>query len=281
VTDTAHQTDFVAQVFDRAAPGYGQIRYFPPMGRRLVTFASLRRGARVLDLATGRGAVLFAAAERVGPEGRVVGVDLSDGMVRETRAVVRQRGLAHVEVLQMDAGRLEFPDASFDAVLCGFGLAFFPRLERTLAEVLRVLRPGGRLAVSTWGEEDPRWAWYDALLDAHQPPVPVRAQALDRSEALLTVLQAAGFSEAQTITTGFDWVCDEAEWWATQWAISGRARLEQMPPEVWARFRAEVDRRLRAMRGPQGLHCRLQAHLARAARPTALRRRVASPNQVA
>lgn len=122
---------------------------FAHFGRRLVDAAEIQPGQRVLDVASGRGAVLFPCAERVGQTGVVVGVDLADEMVRVTSAEATQkRTPAQLQV--MDAEQLDFADATFDRVLCGFGIMFFPDQPRALGEFRRVMKSGGRLAVSTW-----------------------------------------------------------------------------------------------------------------------------------
>lgn len=141
----------VAGIFHRASSTYGQIGpgFFAHFGHRLVVNAGLPLNARVLDVACGRGAVLFPAAEAVGPDGSVIGIDLAEGMVKETTHWAVKRGLSNVAIRQMDAEHLDFPDSSFDSVLCGFALFFFPQLERALAEFRRVLKPGGHIAVST------------------------------------------------------------------------------------------------------------------------------------
>src|SRR5687768_13477137 len=149
--------ELIAAVFARAASNYERIKYFWPLGQLLVKRAAISPGLSVLDIACGRGASLFPAAEAVGLTGRVVGVDISAPMAEQTETEIGRRGLLNVHARQMDAEHLEFPDASFDCVLCGFALGFFPRLEQALDEFVRVLKPGGRLATSTWGDEDPRW----------------------------------------------------------------------------------------------------------------------------
>ena len=122
---------------------------FAHFGRRLVDVADINAGARVLDIATGRGAVLFPAAGRVGAGGEVIGVDLADAMAHATSEEAARRGLkARVSV--MDAEELTFPDEVFDFVTCGFGIMFFPDQDRGLAQMRRVLKPGGCLAISTW-----------------------------------------------------------------------------------------------------------------------------------
>jgi len=107
---------------------------FAHFGRRLVDVADINAGARVLDIATGRGAVLFPAAERVGAGGEAIGVDLADAMAHATSEEAARRGLkARVSV--MDAEELTFPDEVFDFVICGFGIMFFPDQDRSLAQM--------------------------------------------------------------------------------------------------------------------------------------------------
>lgn len=134
----------IAEDYDMAGPGC-----FAHFGKRLVEAAGIEPGERVLDVATGRGAALFPAAERVGQRGEAIGIDLSEEMVRIAGEEADKRGLS-VRVQVMDAEQLDFPDASFDRALCGFGVMFFPRLDLALSEIYRVLKPGGRLAISTW-----------------------------------------------------------------------------------------------------------------------------------
>src|SRR5262245_61717223 len=156
----------VAAIYDRLAPDYDRIgpRLFSYFGERPVASAPVRPGATVLDVAAGRGAILFPAAARAGEQGRVVGVDLAEAMVRHTAAALHQRGLTQAEMRQMDAEALQFDDQSFDVVLCGFSLHHFPRPAQALAECYRVLRPGGTAAVSTWAERPALLAWLRAEL---------------------------------------------------------------------------------------------------------------------
>ena len=147
------QQEGIVGVFSRAAATYDRIGppFFAHFGQRLVERAHLTPGADVLDVAAGRGAVLFAAAQQVGPSGRVRGIDLSADMVRETLADIQRAGSQQVTMQQMDAEQLDFPAAAFDRVLCGFAVWFFPQPHRALHEFFRVLRPGGRVGLTTLG----------------------------------------------------------------------------------------------------------------------------------
>jgi SAM-dependent methyltransferase len=120
-----------------------------PWAPLLVDAAALARGERVLDVACGTGLVARIAAQRVGPAGRVVGVDLNPGMIAVARSLPAPIA-APIEWLERSALDLRLPDASFDAVLCQQGLQFFPDKLAALRQMRRVLVHSGRLALSVW-----------------------------------------------------------------------------------------------------------------------------------
>jgi len=167
--EIAEQKREMAGVFSRGAATYDQVGplFFSHFGRRLVELAQIPEGASVLDIATGRGAVLFPAAEAVGPQGHVTGIDLSKDMVKETGREIERRNIKNVQVQVMDAEHLDVPGESFDVVFCSFAIFFFPQLERAVLEMKRVLKPGGRVAVSTWGPLDQSAKWYTDLLESY------------------------------------------------------------------------------------------------------------------
>ncbi len=263
VSSVQDKKTVIAQVFTRAAEGYQRITHFPPLGRRLVELAQIPAGARVLDVASGRGAILFPLAEVVGPHGEVIGVDISPGMVRETGAEITRRGLRNVQIRQMDAEALDFPDETFDCVLCGFALQFFPHLDRGLAEFRRVLKRQGRVAVSTWGADDERWSWYKELRAAYQANVRLQSQSFEQSEMIEDMLSAAGFGDIESLLEPFDWVCSRPEeWWDAQWSMSSRAGLEKLAGRALEQFKADVFRNMGALRQPDGYHELLRAQFA-------------------
>src|SRR5262245_64165312 len=136
---------------------------FQEWAPRVADAAALRSGQRVLDVACGTGPRTPAVAERVGPSGAVFALDVNDGML----AVARRRA-PQLEWRQGRAEALPIEPRSFDAVVSQFGLMFFEDRAAALGEMLRVLRPNGRLAVAVWGSLDrcPGYAGVVALLQS-------------------------------------------------------------------------------------------------------------------
>jgi ubiquinone/menaquinone biosynthesis C-methylase UbiE len=253
-------------LFNSLVPDYDAVgpRSFAHFGRRLVTVVGVEPGQRVLDVATGRGAVLFPAAERVGEAGEAVGVDLAERMAQATHEEAARRGLS-ARALAMDAEQLDFPDAVFDRVFCGFGVMFFPDLERALGEFRRVLKPGGRLGVSTWQAsetEDLRAVLEDLGLQKGAPP-----RWLTEPDDLARPLVRAGFTDVQVIADS-ETLCyaDLDEYWQTARGTGQRRSLDALDAPQRERARAALAERLRVHRRPDGIHVVATALLAVAAR---------------
>ncbi|MBA2680244.1 MAG: methyltransferase domain-containing protein [Ktedonobacteraceae bacterium] len=251
----------IAAGFGRASTTYDRVgpQFFSHFGQRLVAFVQPSQGTRILDVAAGRGALLFPAAERVGLQGHVVGIDLSEQMVQETNAEIVSRGIQNAVMRHMDAEHLEFPNAFFDSVYCGFALFFLPHLDTALAEYVRVLKPGGQFAVSTWGKDDPRWSWYGELLKHYQiswEAAPwLKFQALNNEEALRMVMTQAGFEQLHITVEEQEFVyANEEEWWATQWSHGMRHILETLSPANLQNFKDDAFRRMQAIKQPDGFH---------------------------
>lgn len=140
--------------WDLAAADYEALwqTQLAPARSAVIDGATLTRGDRVLDVACGTGLVALAAATAVGPAGEVLGIDLSGRMVDAAGRIARQRQVANARFERMDGEALALPDASFDAALCALGLMYMPDPQQAVAQMRRVLRPGGRMALAVWGE---------------------------------------------------------------------------------------------------------------------------------
>jgi ubiquinone/menaquinone biosynthesis C-methylase UbiE len=133
--------------YERYAVG----KLFRQLAERLLADVPLWPGHRVLDVACGTGIVARRAARRVAPSGKVVGLDLNEGMLAVARARSAEEGTSIVWK-QGDAAALPFADSEFDVVLCQQGLQFVPDKLRALREMCRVAVPGGVVALAVFGE---------------------------------------------------------------------------------------------------------------------------------
>ena len=149
----ANAQDRAAFTYNAAADFYdaSPLRFWDYFGRRTIELASLPSGSRVLDVCCGAGASALPAAEAVGPRGNVIGVDLAKELLKSARAKAIQRRLRNIEFEVGDMLSLRFPVASFDGVVCIFGIFFVPDMAKAVRELWRRVRPGGKLAVTTWG----------------------------------------------------------------------------------------------------------------------------------
>lgn len=178
-------------------------RLFGPLARLFLAPIPLRAGERVLDVACGTGVVARHAAPRVAPSGKVVGLDVNEGMLAVARAHAPEDGVP-IEWKQGDAAALPFADGAFDVVLCQQGLQFFADKSRALREMHRVLVPGGMLALNVWGKAS-RYnvALAEALTRYHDASVANRSLvpfALADPQAVRTLVMDAGFSEIEIRT---------------------------------------------------------------------------------
>lgn len=251
MSDNDRQKENIVDLYSRVAPTYGRVgpNIHDYAGEHLIERLGMKEGAQVLDVAAGRGANLLPAARAVGPHSQVIGIDLAEGMVRETTAEIERQNLQNATMLSMDAEHLTFPDASFDYVLCAFAIFLFPNLEQALSEFFRVLRPGGMLAITTARDIDALSLWYGERITEYSlryafPLYAGGGKGSNYSE-LPQYLTQVGFIDIQTLYEEADFVyADARQWWDNKWTHGTRYSLEHMAPAVLAQFKAEVFARL-------------------------------------
>lgn len=142
-----------ASVFGAAADHYTltTLGFWDRFGSETVSRLPLASGMTVLDLCCGAGASAIPAAHTVGASGRVLGIDVAAPLLELARARAAHEGLSNIEFRHGDATHTELPDGSFDAVVCVFGVFFAADMTAFVQEIWRLVRPGGVLAVTTWG----------------------------------------------------------------------------------------------------------------------------------
>lgn len=150
--------------WDKAVTYYEQYwaKQLEPAQDRMLEMANLQPCERVLDIACGTGLVTFRAAQIVGPNGHVLGTDISEQMVVAARNISRQQQINHAKFERMEAENLQIPNASFDAALCAVGLMYFADPVEALLQMNRALKSGGRAVAAVWGQRN-RCGWAEVF----------------------------------------------------------------------------------------------------------------------
>ena len=229
--------------WDLAAPDYDRLwqEQLRPARTALVSRIAPREGERVLDVACGSGLLAVDVAAAVGPSGCVVGVDLSAAMIDIARRRAAARGVGNAAFERMDAESLALPDASFDVVVCSFGLMYMPDPRRALREMARVLRPDGRLAVVVWGDRR-RCGWSPVLSIVEAEVTSAVCPlffALGNEGALGLACTAAGFIVVEQHRTAMRLAYSSADDVCDATLVGGPAAL------AWSRFDSGTRVRVR------------------------------------
>ena len=265
--DDAASYDAVADRFEKYTG-----RFTAPIARALVESAHLAPDAHVLDVGCGTGILSRIAATSRASTGRVIGVDLSDGMLEQAAALARAEGVGErIEFRKGDAEHLAFPDASFDAVVSLYALRHFPDPMQSLREIVRVGRPGSKAAIGV-GSAPPWWSagflvggcravfermqgltghrplyatrFLDQLLAKHVTPQTHLHGTADAVGDLARAMRGVGYRDVRATWVGQSSMIASAEdFWGVQVTLSTQARkaLPTMKGKAVAALRREFD----------------------------------------
>jgi ubiquinone/menaquinone biosynthesis C-methylase UbiE len=190
----------LAQNFDARSLDYNTNNFHGRLAERVVALARPQPGDAVLDIATGTGLAALAAARFVGGGGRVVGVDLSPGMLAGAMRAVEAAGAQNVELVHADAEEKTFPAASFDVVLCVSSLPYFADIPAALTTWHGYLKSGGRMGFNCWSESSyVTGSLVRAVAARHGIVMPVTGEEVGTPERCRAVLAAAGFVDPEVV----------------------------------------------------------------------------------
>ncbi len=220
-------------------------------------------GMRVLELACGPGGLGLAAAPRVLPGGDVVLSDVVAEMTAIAACRAAELGLAHVATTELDLEHITEPDRSYDVVLCRDGLMFTPDPSRAAREIGRVLRPGGRVALTVWGPRD-RNPWLGLVFDGVgatlarpvPPPGVPGPFALSDADHLASLFTDAGLVDVEVEEVAVPVRAPSFEtWWTTTSTLAGPLAmiLHQMSPDALQALRSRLEHDVEDYRIPAGL----------------------------
>jgi ubiquinone/menaquinone biosynthesis C-methylase UbiE len=236
-----------AATYDAAADHFDDepLAFWERIGTRTIEGLALATGDKVLDVGCGTGASALPAAQVVGPSGFVTGVDLSTRLLDRARAKAKARGLANVEFRAADMTSLGYPNDHFDAVVSVFSIFFVPDMGGLVRELWRMVRPGGNLAVTTWGPRifEPAYSRWQIAIKRERPDLYSAFNPWDRitdTESVQRLLEDGGATNVEvTSEAGVQMLRSAEDWWIIALGSGLRWAIEQMGPEAAARIKAD------------------------------------------
>jgi ubiquinone/menaquinone biosynthesis C-methylase UbiE len=222
--------------YNAAADSYDDAAnsFWHRFGRKTIERLDLQRGAAVLDVCCGSGASAIPAAQTVGPQGRVLGIDLAESLLAIARAKAKLQGLENVEFRTGDMLDLGLPEASFDAVVCVFGIFFVPDMASAVRALWKLVKPGGKLAITTWGPrffEPGNTAFWNAVREV-APDLHKSFNPWDRicdPPAVQGLLADAGIAHSQAWAEAGEHPIPSPEaWWSAVLGSGYRGTLERL-----------------------------------------------------
>ena len=236
-----------AATYDAAADHFDDepLAFWERIGSRTVERLALADGAKVLDVGCGTGASALPAAQAVGPSGFVTGADLSARLLDRARAKAKARSLSNVEFRLADMTSLGYPNDHFDAVVSVFSIFFVPDMEGLVRELWRMVRPGGKLAVTTWGPRiwEPAYSRWQKVIKQERPDLYSAFNPWDRITdpvAVRRLLQEGGAANIEVVAEeGSQRLRSAEDWWTIALGSGLRWTIEQMGPEAAARVKTD------------------------------------------
>ncbi len=228
-----------ADYFDAPA-----LSFWNRFGQRTIAHLHLQPGDRVLDVCCGSGASAIPAAAQVGVTGSVLGVDLAEALLGLARRKAQAQSLGNLEFHSGDFRNLGLPDASFDAIICVFGIFFVPDMEAAVAELWRMLRPGGKLAITSWGVRvfEPANRGFWEAIAAERPDLYKQFTPWDRigdPDSLKTLLETSGATAVEVFAeTDRHALATPADWWTMVMGGGLRGTIDQLDADTCARVKS-------------------------------------------
>lgn len=222
----------------------------------VVELAQLQTGQQVLDIATGTGIVAIAAAQIVGAEGKVVGVDICAGMLNQARQKIATAGLQNIELIEADADYLNFDDESFDAIFCTSAIVLLSDIPATLRKWHRFLKEGGVVAFSCYAETSYFTPVITKICAVNGISLPNLHEPVGTPEKCRSLLQQVGFKDIEVKIEQFGSylsLSDAQNMWKGNWLHPQGHPLSQLSPEQIERLKAEYRAEIETLATDKGV----------------------------
>lgn len=250
MVDSSGHTEKMANLFDKLSDTYDEVGvdFFKPIAATLLAAMPPVEGERWLDIGCGRGAVLLPVAEAIGPHGLAVGIDISSGMIEHARRAALHAGLRNVECEVDDAQSPATIHGPFDTISSSLVLFFLADPLGALRNWLPLLKPGGRIGVSTFGFVDPRWEEVDRVFQPHLPPQMRDARTSGKEgpfasdDGVESLFQQAGFTNIRTESASINVrFADSQQWYDFTWSVGQRMMWLAIPEHLRSEVRRDAE----------------------------------------
>lgn len=232
---------------------YDNGRFYIPIAQRLIEVANLQSARKILDIATGTGIVALAAAEKAGAQSKVIGIDISAGMLSNAKQKLAASGLQNVEFLEADAELIEFEQNSFDVILCSLAICYLTDIPTALHKWHSFLESGGKLVFNAWTENAfTTSVLFREVAARHGITVNNPNAPLGTPQKCQQLLSAAGFENITIQREQFGWYftpnVDSAE---QIWELNAKNvfgyQVQQLVPEKLNECKAEYIKEVQAL----------------------------------
>lgn len=240
----------IKQTFDTVAEGYGSegMKFFCNAALHLPALFEFHGHERVLDVATGTGIAAVAMAPHL-PNGKVIGIDLSEAMLEQARTRAERLGFNNVDLHAMDMQNIGFDAASFDAANCSFGIFFLPDMQSLLRHIASKVKPGCRVVASSFyqGSFEPNLTLFLTRIARYGiAPPSFNWREIATEETFEALFTSAGLNEVRVEKRDIGYYLNDAEiWWRVIWYAGFRGLVAQLSDTDLADFKrdhlAEID----------------------------------------
>ncbi|MBF0381962.1 MAG: class I SAM-dependent methyltransferase [Magnetococcales bacterium] len=256
--DEQTRKKMITSSFNAASKGYDKpaLRFFKVSAKLHSQQMALQGDENVLDIATGTGALALEITQQL-PNGRVTGVDLSDGMLEQAQKKAIEMGLGNTTFSKMDMTALDFPDENFDAISCSFGIFFVEDMVGLLKHFSNKVKIGGGITISSFGTNlfHPMADLFYQRIETYGVEIPPKSwKRVDDEEKLAALFAAAGLKEFRVKRHNIGYPLDDIEmWWDIVWFAGFRGLLNQLDDISLQQFRKEHLDEVSALEDRDGL----------------------------
>lgn len=256
--DKRQQKELLKETFDTVATGYDSsaLRFFPASAARMAALLGLRGDERVLDVACGTGHASLALARNL-PAGRVTAVDFSPGMLRQARDKAAAVKIDNIDFLERDMQALGFPDRSFDAAICAYGIFFVEDMDAQLAHIAATVKPGGKVMIANFQESYFRplkELMAERLSGYGIQPQPQTWKRIASEAGCRRLFEQAGLTGVSVRAENLGYFLESAaQWWDIVWNAGFRRMVSRLTPEDQTRFKGAHLEEVAATATPAGI----------------------------